>query len=92
MPLEGKNDLGSEISVLPSFSIPLQEQEKEKLEEGSSEVVLKDRHMAWKNFNAKTYKMGIVREVMNPQILQDKEGKVQLEDIIELALVPSLTM
>ena len=31
--------------------------------------------------------MGIVREVMNPQILEEKEGKIQLEELIELTLV-----
>lgn len=57
------------------------------MEEGSGEVVIKDRCMAWKNFNARTSNMGIVREVMNPQILEEKEGKIQLEELIDSALV-----
>lgn len=68
MPLEEKNDMGPKISVIPPLPIPPQE----NLEEGSGEVVIIDRWMAWKNFNAKTSKMGIVREVMNPQILEEK--------------------
>ena len=55
--------------------------------EGSGEVVIKDRRMAWRNFNARTSKMGIVRESMNPQILKEKEGKIQLENLIDPALV-----
>ena len=31
--------------------------------------------------------MGIIREVMNLQILAKKEGKIQLEELIEQALV-----
>ena len=31
--------------------------------------------------------MGIVREVMNPQILKEKEGKIQMEELIDLTLV-----
>ena len=42
---------------------------------------------AWMNFNARTSKMGIVREVMNPQILEDKEGKIQLDELIDSVLV-----
>ena len=53
--LEGKTISGLEILV----------HEKEQMEEGSGEVVIKDRHMAQKNFNVRTLKMGIVREVMN---------------------------
>ena len=43
--------------------------------------------MAWKNFNARTSKMGIVCEVMNPQILEEKEGKIQLDKLIDPMLV-----
>lgn len=86
-PLEGKNDMGLEICVLPSIPFPPQEKVKENLEEGSGEVVIKDRCLAWKNFNTKTSKMGIVREVKNLQILEEKEGKIHLEDLIEPALV-----
>ena len=39
------------------------------------------------NFNARTSKMGIVCEVMNPQILEDKESKIQLDELIDSALM-----
>ena len=31
--------------------------------------------------------MGIVQEVMNPQILEEKERKIQLDELINLTLV-----
>ena len=31
--------------------------------------------------------MGIVCEVMNPQILEDKESKIQLDELIDSALM-----
>ena len=37
------------------------------------EMVVKDRRIAWKNFNVRTATMGIVREVMNPQILVENQ-------------------
>ncbi len=76
MPLEVKYDTALKIFVPPPLPIPLQEQEKENKEQGNSEVFIKDRCMAWRNFSAKTSKMGIVREIMNPQILEEKEGKI----------------
>ena len=59
------------------------------MEEGNTSgvVEIKDRWMAWKNFNARTSKIRIVWEVMNPQILEEKEGKIQLDELIDLALV-----
>ena len=53
----------------------------------SSVVQIRDRWMAWKNFNARTSKMGIVREAMNPQILEEKEGKIQLGELIDPMLM-----
>ena len=43
--------------------------------------------MTWRNFNVRTSKMGIVREFMDPQILEEKEGKIQMEELIDLTLV-----
>ena len=31
--------------------------------------------------------MGIVRETMNPQILEEKQGQLQFEDLIDLEMV-----
>ena len=42
---------------------------------------------AWINFNARTSKMGIVSKVMNPQILEEKESKIQLDELIDSALM-----
>ena len=46
IPSKGKMDFGLEIFVPPSSPIPPQEHEKEKMDDGSGEVVIKDRCMA----------------------------------------------
>ena len=55
--------------------------------EDSGEEVIKERRKTWRNFNAKTAKMEIFREPMNPQILKDKEGNVHMEELIDPTLV-----
>lgn len=50
-------------------------------------MVLKDRHMAWKKINFRTSKMGIVREAMDPQIFEEKKGQLQMEELIDPAMV-----
>ena len=39
------------------------------------------------NFNVRTMKMGIFREVMNPQILVDNQEEPRLEELINLVIV-----
>ena len=51
------------------------------------EMVVKDRRIAWRNFKVRTMTMGIVREVMNPQILVDNQEKPKFEDLIDSAIV-----
>ena len=55
--------------------------------EESGEEITKNGMKTRRNFNAKTAKMGIVRESMNPQILKDKEENVHMEDLIDLYLI-----
>ena len=51
------------------------------------EMVGKKRRIAWKHFNAKMTTMGIVREVMNPQILVENQKKPKFEELIDPAIV-----
>ena len=89
MSMKGKDDLGPELFILPPPPKPPEEKENEKMEEGniSGVMEIKDRCMACKNFNARTSKLGIVKEGRHPQILEQKEGKIQLDELIDLALV-----
>ena len=89
MSMKGKDDFGPELFILPPPPKPPEEKENEKMEKGNIRGVMeiKDRCMAYKNFNARTSKIGIFREARNPQILEEKEGKIQLDELIDLALV-----
>ena len=64
---------GLDVSNIPLSpvhpQIQPQEQDKEDFRGEGSEVVVKERKKFWKNFNIRIAKMGIVREIMNPQIL-----------------------
>ena len=84
---EGILDFGPEISAIPLSPIHPQEQDKEKKDGEGGEVVIKDRYMAQRNFNVRTSKMGIVREAMNPQILEEKQGQLQFKDLIDPTMV-----
>ena len=48
---------------------------------------MKDRRRSWRNFSTKMAKMGIVRETMNPQVMEDKEGKIHFNKLIDPTLV-----
>lgn len=50
-------------------------------------VIVKDRIKAWKTFNAKTSNLGLVREAIKPKVLKEKEGELQMEELIDPALV-----
>lgn len=74
MPLEAQKKMDMVLDPY-DLATPIkkpQEQVKDKVDEGntSGTIETKDRRKALKNFNARTSKMGIVREVMNPQILE----------------------
>ena len=87
MPLDRKSEKAPEIYGSPPSPFSSQGKEMEILVKDSGEEVIKNRRKTWRNFNAKTVKMGIVRESMNPQILEDKEGNFHMEDLIDPTLV-----
>lgn len=41
----------------------------------------------WRNFNMNTMQMGIIMADVNPKILEDKDSRIQKEDLIDPALV-----
>ena len=77
--------------TLPLSSIHPQihpgEQEKENIGGDGGEVVVKERRKSWKNFNVRTTKIGIVREIMNPQILVANQEQPQFKDLINPTIV-----
>lgn len=82
---------GSKVSTIPlSLVHPQsqpQEQDKESIGGEGGEVVVKERQKSSKNFNVRMTKMGIVREIMNPQILVGNQGQPQFEDLINPTIV-----
>lgn len=50
-------------------------------------VTTKDKIQAWKTFNPNTSNLGIVREPINLHVLQEKAGDLQMEELIDLALM-----
>ena len=55
--------------------------------EKSREVVKEKRRRAQRNLNKDTSKLGIVRELMNIQVMEDINVKIHFDKIIDLALV-----
>ena len=51
---------------------------------------MKERRRLWRKFNTKMAKMGIFRETMNPQVMEDKEGKIHFDELIDPTLVEIL--
>jgi hypothetical protein len=68
----------------PNFPSPLP---KEKTMEKSGEVIRKDRIRAWRNFNMDTVSLGIVREPMNIQVMEDLDGKTHYDESIDPTLL-----
>lgn len=60
---------------------------KEKTMEKSGEVIRKDRRRAWRNFNMETASLGIIREPMNIQVMEDLDGKTHYDELIDPALL-----
>lgn len=50
-------------------------------------VTTKDRVQAWKTFNPNTSQLGIVREPINPHVLKEKARELQMDELIDPALV-----
>ena len=55
--------------------------------ERSGEVVRKNRRRAWRNFNMDTTRLGIVRELVNIQVLEDLDGKTHYDELIDPAML-----
>ena len=51
------------------------------------EVIRKNKRRAWRNFNKDTMKLGIVRESMNIQVMEDNDGKTHFDELIDPTLV-----
>ena len=71
----------------PGPSISPSEEKIEILVEESGEVIMKNRRRACKNFNMNTEKMGIVKEPMNIQVMEDNDGESHFDELIDPALV-----
>lgn len=50
-------------------------------------IMGKDRNVVWRNFDIVSARMGINREMIRTMVKDNKEGKVQMEDLIDPALV-----
>ena len=50
-------------------------------------VTSKDRKVVWRNFDSITANMGIQRELIRTQVKENEEGRIQLEELIDPALV-----
>ena len=59
----------------------------EILVEKSGEVIKKNKRRAWRNFNKDTTKLGIVRELMNIQVMEDINSKTHFDELIDPVLV-----
>ena len=55
--------------------------------EKRGEVIKKNRRRAWRNFNMDTARLGIFREPMNIQVMEDLDGKTHFDELINPALV-----
>lgn len=65
--------------------------EERKEEEGAVKTMVsldeKGRKNVWRNFHVGTTKMGLVREHINPNVIEGRDGTIQLEELIDLGLV-----
>ena len=50
-------------------------------------VTGKDRKVVWRNFDSVSANMGIKQELIRTQVKENEEGRIQLEKIIDPALV-----
>ena len=51
---------------------------------------MKDRMRSWRNFSTKIMKMGIIRETITPQVMDDIEEKIHFDELIDPTLVTIL--
>lgn len=50
-------------------------------------ILGKDRNVAWRNFDTVSARMGINREMIRTMVKENKEGKIQMEELIDPTLV-----
>lgn len=55
--------------------------------ERSGEVERKNKRRAWRNFNMDTTRLGIVREPVNIQVLEDLDGITHYDELIDPAIL-----
>lgn len=71
--------------------INIEAQKERKEEDGSSKTTItldaKGRKNTWRNFHSGTAKMGLVREHIHLKVLEERDGKIQLEELIDPTLV-----
>lgn len=48
---------------------------------------MKNRRRSWRNFNANAAKLGIVREPLNIQVMEDIDGKTHYDGLIDPGMV-----
>ena len=76
------------LGPVPSIYLP--QRKIEIFVEDSREMVMKYRRRPWRNLSTKMTKMGIVREILTPQVKEDIEGKIHFNELIDPALVAIL--
>ena len=68
-----------------------EEHEQDYEEFGSSHykcmISDKDRNVVWRNFDIVSTRMGINREMIRTMVKENKEGKIQMEELIDPTLV-----
>lgn len=66
--------------VLPPFP-------KEKPLEYSGEVIKNEKRRAWRSFNMGSLSLGIVREPVSIQVMEDLEGKTHYDELIDPSML-----
>ena len=51
------------------------------------EVIRKNRRRSWRNFNMDNARLGIVREPMNIQVLEDLNDRTHFDELIDPAML-----
>ena len=71
----------------PDPPISLAKEMIEILVERSGEVIRNNRRRAWRNFNMDTARLGIVKELLNIQVLEDLDGRTHFDELIDLDML-----
>ena len=84
-----QEDTNVQTSKIPGLD-PTISPPKEMIEimvEKSGEVIKKNMRRAWRTFNKDTARLGIVREPMNIQVMEDINVKTHFDELIDPTLV-----